>query len=176
MTQSDALATIFRKIEPFGGRKRGRPGLVSLEEVIANAFSVLDTEIEEVGVQISLPDTKTRVTVDQAEIQQVVINLLQNSLHWLRHVPQGARQISVHVRRREPDEVEVVFSDSGPGVSPDFRDRIFDPYFSTKPDGVGLGLTIAGEIVNDYYAGDLELLQSGPLAGATFRIVLRRRV
>ena len=176
VTQSDALANIFRKIEPFGGRKRGRPGLVSLEEVIANAFSVLDTEIAEVGVEISLPDTNTQVTVDQAEIQQVVINLLQNSLHWLRHVPQDTRQISVHVRRREPDEVEVVFSDSGPGVSPDFRDRIFDPYFSTKPDGVGLGLTIAGEIVNDYYAGDLELLESGPLAGATFRIILRRRV
>ena len=176
VTQSDALATIFRKIEPFGGRKRGRPGLVSLEEVIANAFSVLDTEIAEVGVEISLPDTKTQVTVDQAEIQQVVINLLQNSLHWLRHVPQDTRQISVHVRRSEPDEVEVVFSDSGPGVSPDFRDRIFDPYFSIKPDGVGLGLTIAGEIVNDYYAGDLELLENGPLAGATFRIVLRRRV
>lgn len=176
VTQADALATIFRKIEPFGGRKRGRPGLVSMEEVIANAFSVLDTEIAEVGVQISLPDTKTQVTVDQAEIQQVIINLLQNSLHWLRQVSQDTRKISVRVRRSEPDEVEVIFSDSGPGVYPDFRDRIFDPYFSTKPEGVGLGLTIAGEVVNDYYAGDLELLENGPLAGATFRITLRRRV
>ena len=176
VTQSDALSTIFRKIEPFGGRKRGRPGLVSLEEVIANAFSVLDTEIAEVGVQISLPDTNTQVTVDQAEIQQVIINLLQNSLHWLRLVSQDTRKISVQVRRSEPDEVDVIFSDSGPGVNPDFRGRIFDPYFSTKPDGVGLGLTIAGEIVNDYYAGDLELLENGPLYGATFRIILRRRV
>ena len=174
--QADALATIFRKIEPFGGRKRGRPGLVSLEEVIANAFSVLDTEVAEVGAEINLPDTDTRVTVDQAEIQQVIINLLQNSLHWLRQMPLGARQISVDVRRGDPNEVAVVFSDSGPGVNPDFRDRIFDPYFSTKPEGVGLGLTIAGEIVNDYYDGDLELVENGPLAGATFRIILRRRV
>jgi C4-dicarboxylate-specific signal transduction histidine kinase len=74
------------------------------------------------------------------------------------------------------DEVEIVFSDSGPGVEAAFRDAIFDPYFSTKPDGVGLGLTIAGEIVNAYYAGDLELLDSGPLQGATFRITLRTRV
>ena len=176
VTQSDALATVFRKIEPFGGRRRGRPRLVSLEEVIANAFSVLETEIAEVGVQISLPDTSTQVTVDQAEIQGVIINLLQNSLHWLRHKPLDARKISVDARRREPGAVEVVFSDSGPGVGPDFRDRIFDPYFSTKPEGVGLGLTIAGETVNDYYAGDLELLESGPLPGATFRIILRRRV
>jgi C4-dicarboxylate-specific signal transduction histidine kinase len=69
-----------------------------------------------------------------------------------------------------------VFSDSGPGVKAAVRDAIFDPYFSTRPDGVGLGLTIAGEIVNEYYAGDLELLDSGPLPGATFRITLRSRV
>ncbi len=176
VTQSDALATIFRKIEPFGGRKRGRPGLVSLEGVIADAFSVLDTEVMEVGAEINLRDTNTQVTVDQAEIQQVIINLLQNSLHWLRQMPLGTRKISVDVRRRDPNEVEVMFSDSGPGVNPDFRDRIFDPYFSTKPEGMGLGLTIAGEIVNDYYDGDLELLENGPLSGATFQIILRRRV
>jgi signal transduction histidine kinase/uncharacterized DUF497 family protein len=175
-TQSDVLATVFRKIEPFGGRKRGRPVQVRLEQVIADAFSVLDTEIAEVGAQVSPLESDTQVTVDQAEIQEVVINLLQNSLYWLRRVPQDCRQIAVRVRRKYPDEVKILFSDSGPGVEPEFRERIFEPYFSTKPDGVGLGLTIAGEIVSEYYAGDLELLDSGPLPGATFRITLRRRV
>ena len=54
--------------------------------------------------------------------------------------------------------------------------HVFDPYFSTKPNGVGLGLTIAGEIINEYYAGSLELIESGPLPGATFRILLHKRV
>lgn len=175
-TQSDALATIFRKIEPFGGRKRGRPVCTRLEQVIAGAFSVLDTEIAEVGARVSLPETGTQVTVDQAEIQEVILNLLRNSLYWLRHVSKDEREIAVQVRRKDPDQVEILFSDSGPGVKPEFRERIFDPYFSTKPDGVGLGLTIAGEIVSEYYAGDLELLEGGPLPGATFRITLRRRV
>jgi len=175
-TQSDVLATVFRKIEPFGGRKRGRPVQVRLEQVIADAFSVLDTEIAEVGVQVNLPETDTQVTVDQAEVQEVIINLLQNSLYWLRRVPKDCRQIGVRVRRKDPDEVEILFFDSGPGVESEFRDRIFEPYFSTKPDGVGLGLTIAGEIVSEYYAGDLELIDGGPLPGATFRITLRRRV
>jgi len=175
-TQSDILATIFRKIEPFGGRKRGRPAQVRLEQVIANAFSVLDTEIAEIGAQVSLPESDTQVTVDQAEIQEVIINLLQNSLYWLRRVPRDHRQIAVCVRREDPDEVEILFSDSGPGVESEFRERIFEPYFSTKPDGVGLGLAIAGEIVSDYYAGELELLEDGPLPGTTFRITLRRRV
>jgi len=175
-SQSDAVATVFRKIEPFGGRRRGRPAQVRLEQVIADAFAVLDTEIAEVGAKVTLPGTDTRVTVDQAEIQQVIINLLQNSLYWLREVPKGSRKVAVQVHRRGLEEVEILFSDSGKGVDPEFQERIFEPYFSTKPNGVGLGLTIAGEIVSEYYAGDLELLGSGPLPGATFRVTLRRRV
>jgi hypothetical protein len=175
-TQVDALTTIFRKIEPFGGRKRGRPAQVRLEQVIADAFSVLETEIAAIGAQVSLPETSTQVTVDQAEIQEVLVNMLQNSLYWLRQVPPDRRKIAVCVRRKSVDEVEMVFSDSGPGVETEYRDYIFDPYFSTRPHGIGLGLTIAGEIINKYYAGDLELLDSGPLPGATFRIALHMRV
>ena len=176
VTQSDALATLFRKIEPFGGRRRGRPVPISLEKVIADACSVLDTETAEVGAKLELPKTDTQVTVDQAEVQQVVINLLQNSLHWMREVPTDNRKVVVEVYRNSPDEVEVIFSDSGPGVPEEFRGRIFDPYFSTRPDGVGLGLMLAGEIVADYYGGSLELLDSGPLPGASFRFTLCKRV
>ena len=175
-TQSNALAVLFRKIEPFGGRRRGRPVTVSLETVIDDACSVLDTETAEVGAKLTLPKTDTKVTVDQAEVQQVIINLLQNSLHWLCIVPADERRVVIQVNRNGPDEVEVVFSDSGPGVPEEFRERIFDPYFSTKPDGIGLGLMLAGEIVTDYYGGVLELLESGPLSGATFRFTLCRRV
>ncbi|HEY7495460.1 MAG TPA: ATP-binding protein, partial [Candidatus Tectomicrobia bacterium] len=148
--QVAVLTALFRKIEPFGGRKRGRPTQVRLEQVIADAFSVLETEIAAVGAQVSLPDTSTQVTVDQAEIQEVIVNMLQNSLYWLRQVPQDDRAVAVCVRRNSADEVEILFSDSGPGIEAAFRDAIFDPYFSTKPDGVGLGLTIASEIINEY--------------------------
>ncbi len=175
-TQANVLSTVFRKIEPFGGRKRGKPGQVRLEQAIADAFSVLDQEIAQVGAQVKLPDTNTQTTVDSAEIQEVVINLLQNSLYWLRRVPKARRQIAVQVHRKGMDEVEILFSDGGPGVESEFQERIFEPYFSTKPDGVGLGLTIAGEIVSEYYDGQLALLESGPLSGATFRITLRKRV
>jgi biopolymer transport protein ExbD len=50
-------------------------------------FAVLETEITAVGAQVSLPETSTQVTVDQAEIQEVIVNMLQNSLYWLRQVP-----------------------------------------------------------------------------------------
>ena len=175
-TQAEVLSTIFRKIQPFGGRKRGRPETVRLEKIIADAFAVLVSEITQVGAQTQLPDADTWVTVDPAEIQQVIINLLQNSLYWLHHVPRKHRQITVGVQRKGMEEVEIMFSDSGPGVEFEFQEHIFDPYFSTKPDGIGLGLTIAGDIVSEYYEGELALLEGGSLPGATFRITLRKRV
>lgn len=174
-TQSNVLAAVFRKIEPFGGRKRGKPERQQIEQLIADAFSVLDTEIAEVGVKITLPLTTTWLVVQSSEIQQVIINLLMNSLYWLRQVPKDNRRIIISVAPLDIDGVEVLFSDSGPGVPDEYRDHIFDPYFSTKPNGVGLGLTIAGEIVTEYYAGRLELVDGGPLPGATFRISLHRR-
>ena len=170
--QSDMLATVFNRIAPFGGRKRGRPKRVRIEQVVSD----LDTKIARIDPQVILPQTETWGTLDTVEIQEVLINLLDNSLYWLEQIPQDERKIKVQVQRKSRDQVDILFSDSGPGVSPEFRERIFEPYFSTKPDGVGLGLAIAGEIVSDYYDGSLELLEDGPLPGATFRITLRRRV
>lgn len=176
ISQSDVLSILFKKIEPFGGRRRGRPAKTFIENVIEKAFSVLETEIEQVGVTIELPSGANAVTVDEAEIQEVIVNLLDNSLYWLKKVPKDKRFITVAVNRPDSTELEIIFSDSGPGVDEDVKEIIFDPYFSTKPNGIGLGLTIAGEIVSDYYDGRLELMKEGPQPGATFRILLRRRV
>ena len=79
------------------------------------------------------------------------------------------------MRRNGVDEVDILFSDSGPGVEATFRDYIFGPYFSTKPHVVGLGLTVPGEIINEYYVCSLDLLDSGFLSSATFRITLHTR-
>lgn len=173
---SDILSTLFKRIEPFGGRKRGRPSEVRLEDIIANAFGVLESEIKEIGANVDLPTGKTIVSVDEAEIQEVIINLLQNSLYWLPSVSKEKRKIRVIIENQRAGELKIIFSDSGPGVSKENQDRIFEPYFSTKPNGVGLGLTIAGEIVYEFYDGALELIDKGPLPGANFRITLRRRI
>jgi len=174
--QSDVIKIIVRRIEPFGGRRRGRPAEVRLEKIIADAFDVLETDISKVKPNIDLPKTTTMVTLDPAEIQVVIINLLRNSLYWLMKVPRGERNIAVIVERVRKKTVDVIFSDSGPGVDDNIREFIFDPYFTTKPNGIGIGLTIAGEIVNDFYDGTLELVSGGPFPGATLRMRFRRRV
>lgn len=174
--QSDVLATVFRRVEPFGGRKRGRPKQLYLEKIIEDAFGVCASQIADLKIATSLPPGQTLVRLDEAEIQEVIVNLLQNSLYWLQFVDAAHRRIDVSVSRKAQDHVEIIFSDTGPGIPEDNRTRIFEPYFSTKKDGVGLGLAIAGEIIMDYYGGKLELLDSVGTTGTAFRITLTKRV
>jgi len=174
--QGGVLRTVFHRLEPFGGRRRGRPKQLYLEKIIASACSVLENQTKKLGVRMALPTTETLVRVDDGEIQEVIINLLDNSLYWLQHVDKRKRVVAVGVERIAPDNVQITFADSGPGIPKKNRELIFEPYFSTKPEGVGLGLAIAGEIVSDYYDGKLEFLDSGTLGGAAFRITLRKRV
>lgn len=176
-TQADTLALLFRKIEPFGGRRRGRPREIPLERVIGDAVDLLQTEIERHSVKIEMPETETLVRADPPELQSVIYNLVSNSVYWLATQPSDRdRLVEINVNRISRSEVEVLVSDNGPGIDPAFRDQIFEPYFSTKPRGTGLGLTHAGEIVTDYYDGQLELVAPHLGKGATFRVTLRRRV
>jgi signal transduction histidine kinase len=172
--QLEVLSALFKRLAPFSGRKRGRPTELAVESIISDACALFARQITELHVDVHQPSGRTMVTVDQAEMQQIFVNLLDNALYWLEKVPVDRRQIAIEVSKG-PGELVVLFSDSGPGVPEDIQDRIFDPYFSTKPDGVGLGLTIAGETAAEY-DGALELVSGGPLPGATFRVALRKRI
>jgi len=172
--QAEMLTLLFKRLAPFSGRKRGRPVTTTIEQLIKDTFELNIGRLNDLKVLTDLPDGSTTVTTDPAEMQMIFLNLLENSLYWLEKEPEDQRHVVVQVRR-EGQEAQIIFSDSGPGVPDDIRDRIFDPYFSTKPEGVGLGLTIAGETAAEY-DGTLELLAKGPLPGATFRVRLRKRI
>jgi len=172
--EAKLLSTLFKRIEPFCGRKRGRPKEFKIEDGIRNAFDIMETNIRELKVKADLPKSSTPVKMDWSELQQIIINLLTNSLYWLSKEPERDRKIIVEIEKEE-EGINVIFSDSGPGVNPEYTNNIFEPYFSTKPDGVGLGLTIAGELV-DEYGGTLELVSPGTLKGACFQISLRKRI
>lgn len=167
------LGRLFKRLEPFGGRKRGRPQEIILEEAISNVFGLYENEINKLNIEVILPGTKNEVWIDEGELQLIFVNLIQNAMYWLETV-QGVRKIQVQVES-EGDNLIVLFSDNGPGVKEEIQTLIFDPYFSTKSDGVGLGLTIVGELVTEY-DGDLTLINNGPLDGACFKITFRRRV
>lgn len=170
--QRKLLAQLFKRLEPFGGRQRGRPRDIVLEDAIKNIFDIYKSELTEQKVEVILPESNNIVRVDEGELQMIFVNLLVNSLHWLQKVDE--RKILVAVDRLH-DDLSITFSDSGPGIEKKYEELIFDPYFSRKPDGIGLGLTIVGELVSEY-DGDFILVDNGPLDGATFKINLRSRI
>ena len=138
---------------------------------------LLSQDIRSRNVTVAIPDSKTNVTVDSTELQEVLLNLLSNSLYWVTRVRRGQqRRIKFDIEREPDGALSIYVSDTGPGIPEGDRPRIFEPYFTTREGGIGLGLSIAGQIIEDYYGGSLELISPGLLEGATFRATLRRRV
>ncbi|MDO3704076.1 ATP-binding protein [Micromonospora sp. C28SCA-DRY-2] len=175
-TQTDALTALFRRIQPFGGRRRGRPTEYVLEQVVRDAVDVLSSRAAQHKVDVQLDASgRTQVRLDPAEVQQVVVNLVDNAIYWLSTVRDRPRKVHVSVRRLDDGAACLTVDDSGPGVPHDIRDVIFEPYFTRREEGTGLGLAIAGEIVDDVYDGELTLVESD-LGGAAFQAVFRRRV
>lgn len=173
---AEQVRTVFRHIEPFGGRKRGRPKKIYAADVVKDVFDFYSREIKGAGVEVNLPDNDCLVKIDEGEFRQVVQNLLENSLYWIKKVPKKDRYIVVKLQHSPGDFFEMIFADSGPGVPESDRDRIFEPYISGKEGGSGMGLAIIGGIIRDYYRGDLELLENDAGKGAVFRATFRERV
>lgn len=166
------FAQLFARLEPFGGRRRGRPKRIIVEDTLNNIFLLNQEELIKLNVEYSIPETQHNVTIDESELGQIFINLIQNAIYWLGTID-GPRKISVEVVD-EHDGLAIFFSDNGPGINPEIADEIFNPYFSTKPDGVGLGLAIIGEIMADYN-GEFVLVES-ILGGASFKLKFKYRV
>ena len=166
------FAQLFKRIEPFGGRKQGRPETITIEDAISNIFTLNRDELSKSNITYHLPDTCHRVTIDESELGLIFMNLIQNSIYWLNTI-KPPRIIEVNIID-ESDGLSIIFSDNGPGIKHEIEDRIFEPYFSTKPDGIGLGLAIIGELMADYN-GELALIES-MIGGASFKLKFKYRV
>lgn len=176
-SQAELLSSLFNQIEPFGGRRRGRPKNVNVSELIDMAISILQFEADERGVSLGMDGEDLTVRLDEAEVLTVLVNLVQNAIYWSSVGPSiSDKRVLVSARRNADSSVTLVVSDSGAGVPDELRNLIFDPYFSSKPEGVGLGLSIVGNLIEEIYGGELALVDDGPLGGATFEATFRKRV
>ena len=168
--ERERLASLFRRLEPFGGRIRGPDKIIKLEDAIRDVFFLFQDELSKNNIEYSISTGATEYKVDLAGFETMIVNLLQNSIYWIHTETVSGGEIEVQVSQ-DDTWTTILFSDSGPGVQEEYQDLIFDPYFTTKPNGIGLGLTIAGEQATEY-GGSFELLSHGPLKGATFQIKL----
>jgi signal transduction histidine kinase len=158
-----------------GMLRRREPELTSIDvnQLIDDVVRFLhtDTVIRNVGVRTELEPDLPTIRGDLVQLQQVLVNLMLNGLDAMRDTVAGQRCLTI-TTRRAGDGVCIGVRDSGPGLAGESLERIFEPFFSSKPDGMGMGLPIARSIV-DAHGGRLWAVNNAD-RGVTFFFTLTR--
>ena len=161
----EALADRFAPLASRGYRPGRRSSV--LEESIGRCIEMQHAEIQSHAISVEVPSSSTRVRVDPGELDAIILNLLSNSVYWLTRKP-ADRRLRFRLRADSPPgRVRVFVDDSGPGIDIEDRDRVFWPGVTRKPNGIGMGLTVASELV-DAHGGRMRTTVPGELGGATF--------
>jgi signal transduction histidine kinase len=100
-----------------------------------------------VSVQTRLADAECLVEGDRVQLQQVVMNLILNAIEAMSSIEGGARELLISTEQNQANGVLVALRDSGPGIEPEHRERIFEPFYTTKSSGMGMGLSICRSII-----------------------------
>ena len=120
--------------------------------------------------KVRLPPGLPRIWGDRIHLAQVLVNLLMNSIQAMQSCPPNARRIVVEARMVGGD-VEIAVRDSGPGIPDEIGEKLFTPFFTSKPDGIGIGLALSRAII-EAHGGRLRVEHNSKPGGATLRFTL----
>jgi PAS domain S-box-containing protein len=145
---------------------------VDLSEAIEEVIALVRGELlkNHVSVQTQLAPRLPQVHADRVQLQQVMLNLIVNAIEAMNSIEEDARQLVVSTESRAADGVLVAVADTGPGIDPEDRERIFESFVTTKAGGVGIGLSICRSIIEGH-GGRLWADARQP-SGAVFRFTL----
>jgi PAS domain S-box-containing protein len=178
----EALACVVRdadRAKDIVGRirdhiKKAPPirGSFDLNEAIQEVVVMVRSAIVNNGVsaRTHFLDGLNPVRGDRVQLQQVALNLILNAVEAMGSVEAGARELSIAIEQIDTRGVLVSVRDSGPGIDPEHLERVFDPFYTTKATGVGMGLSICRSII-DAHGGRL-WAEANPPRGTVFRFTL----
>lgn len=145
---------------------------VDVNELIAEVLSIMlpDALRRKVAIQSTFEPGLPRIPADRLQLQQVLLNLVDNALDAMEDTPTRLRRLLVCTELHDDESVKVVVLDNGAGIDPAQAQRLFDSFFTTKSDRLGLGLSMARAIVH-MHGGDI-WAESRPSGGAAFMFTL----
>jgi signal transduction histidine kinase len=139
-----------------------------IREVLAIVEDRLQTN--HIAVQTRLKEPLPSVMADRVQLQQVILNLIRNAVDAMSSVPQNSRVLHLTTDIEDSQHISISVQDSGPGIDPKDIERIFERFFTTKAQGMGMGLPICRSIVEAHHGRILA--EAGVHHGAHFRISL----
>lgn len=152
VAEAERAAEIIKSLRRLVSKRAPHKSQIPVRNVIANALRTCRIEAERLGILVEFPDEDcaVEVFVDPIQIEQVLVCLILNSIESLKESGRILKRVTIRVADEDPDHVTLRVQDTGPGVSPELLDKIFDSYFSTKEDGLGMGLAISRSIIESH--------------------------
>jgi two-component system sensor kinase FixL len=140
---------VIRRLRSFVKNKEVRREPVDPNQLLDDLLMLAqtDTRHHNVRIRIEAGEDLPQVQADPVQMQQVILNLVRNSIDAMLDMPQERREIVLRTRLNEEGDVEFMVADRGPGLSDAAKQKLFDPFFTTKSGGTGLGLAISMSIV-----------------------------
>jgi C4-dicarboxylate-specific signal transduction histidine kinase len=161
----DRMRALIKKAPP---RKDG----LDINEVILGVCALTRGELAKNGVslQTQLAEGLPLTQGDRVQLQQVMLNLIMNAIEAMSAVSHGSRELLIGTSIDASGAVRITVQDSGPGLNPETFDRLFDPFYTTKANGMGMGLSICRSIVEAHNGRIWVSPTAGP--GSTFQFIL----
>jgi signal transduction histidine kinase len=154
---------VVKSIRALTRKATGKMVKLDVNAVIAETLDLLRSELRqnEISLETEFPSSQVVILGDRVQLQQVILNLIKNGIEAMDGPQHRPRVLCVSSHFDGASSLEVAVSDSGGGFNPDTADNMFDAFFTTKPDGIGLGLSICRSIV-EAHGGHLSARSNFP--------------
>jgi C4-dicarboxylate-specific signal transduction histidine kinase len=171
---SDAkrASEIVGRVREFARKPEPELTPLDIHEIIEEAVALMRREIvgHQVTLDLQLAPGLPAIRGDRIQLQQVIINLLTNAVQAMATIADRPRLVTVRTQEHQPHDVQVAIQDAGIGMAPELLGRLFSPFYTTKPRGMGLGLSICRSIVEAHGGRISACRNTGP--GMTFTFSL----